>query len=171
MKEAANRSSLANNIAELAIAESRCIVPLDSDTRQRVVKFHQALHTCLHFLATSSCFPALRSAETRRGNQTDGCNYHYRFHSLTSPTLLPGRLGRAAPGIVTSAAPMVRVNFIKYSSFVWGHTIAGSKLGQRRPTSRKPRCHARPSARTCSGKLSDRTSLGTVRRPHSARDT
>jgi hypothetical protein len=76
---------LANNTAELHVAEFRRIFPLNSGTGHRVAKGHQALHTCLHFLATSFWFPATLRSERFSGNQTNGCNYRYRFHLLAYP--------------------------------------------------------------------------------------
>jgi hypothetical protein len=54
------------------------------------------------------------------GNQTNGCNYHYRFHLWHSPkyTGLAWPIVGAAPAIVTTATATVRLNFIKYCSFV-----------------------------------------------------
>jgi hypothetical protein len=80
------RPSLADNTAEFHVAESRRIFPLNRGAGHRVAKGHQALHTCLHFLATSSWFPATLRSERLSGNQTNGCNYRYRFHFLSWPT-------------------------------------------------------------------------------------
>jgi hypothetical protein len=80
------RPSLADNTAELHVAESRRIFPLNRGTGHRVAKSHQALHTCLHFLATSSWFPATLRSERLSGNQNNGCNYRYRFHFFSWPT-------------------------------------------------------------------------------------
>jgi hypothetical protein len=79
------RPSLADNTAELHVAESRRIFPLNRGTGHRVAKSHQALHTCLHFLATSFWFPATLRSERLSGNQSNGCNYSYRFHLLAYP--------------------------------------------------------------------------------------
>jgi hypothetical protein len=106
------RPSLANNTAELHVAEFRRIFPLNGNTRHRVAKGHQALHTCLHFLATSSWFPATLRSERLSGNQTNGCNYRNRFHVWPSRkhTGLAWPTVGAAPAIVTTATATIEIS-------------------------------------------------------------